>query len=98
MADSKNALEGGTKFRFPIIGSGFGPGGKFLGRMLAQVYGARAMIRAAMLAAMRETSNAPMYVVHGNSGGKAMITNAAIASQCCRRKTVARLAAADAVS
>jgi hypothetical protein len=81
MADSKNALEGGTN---PIIGSGFGPGGKFLGRMQAQAHGAKAMIRAAMLAAMRETSNAPMYVVHANSGVKAIITIAAIASQCCR--------------
>jgi hypothetical protein len=65
VANRRNALEGGTRFRFPIIGSGFGPGGKFLGRMLAHAYGARAMITAAMLAAMSETGDTPRYFVHG---------------------------------
>lgn len=56
LTDSKNAFDGGIRFRFPINGSGFGPGGKFFGRKLAQVYGASATTNDVTMATSNETS------------------------------------------
>lgn len=53
--DSVNAFDGGIKFRFPINGSGFGPGGKFFGRRLAQVYGASATTNDTRIVTSNET-------------------------------------------
>ena len=47
-------------------GRGFGPGGKFFGRRLAQAYGARATIDAATMATTREATETQRFVVHGS--------------------------------
>lgn len=46
-------------------GKGFGPGGKFFGRRLAQAYGATATINAARMATTREATEIARFVVHG---------------------------------
>jgi hypothetical protein len=70
LTDSVNAFDGGIKFRFPINGSGFGPGGKFFGRKLAQVYGASATTNDVTMATSNETSK----IQESLPSGRPMIT------------------------
>lgn len=74
LTDSKNAFDGGIRFRFPIKGSGFGPGGKFFGRKLAQVYGASATTNDVTMATTNETSR----IQRSLPSGRPMITIGAL--------------------